>query len=95
MTSDGGAMRGFAIRPEKIRISREPPADAGINSAKGEMWDIAYLGDMTVFYRQAGQRPDRQGIAAECITRGWKIRSAMTKRSGSHSTATPASCLRD
>ncbi len=44
-----GAMRGFAIRPEKIRVSREAPANAGINSVKGEMWDIAYLGDMTVY----------------------------------------------
>ena len=44
-----GAMRGFAIRPEKIRVSREAPATPGVNSAKGEMWDIAYLGDMTVY----------------------------------------------
>ena len=44
-----GTMRGFAIRPEKIRVSREAPATPGINSAKGEMWDIAYLGDMTVY----------------------------------------------
>ena len=44
-----GTMRGFAIRPEKIRVSREAPPTPGINSAKGEMWDIAYLGDMTVY----------------------------------------------
>jgi putrescine transport system ATP-binding protein len=41
---------GFAIRPEKIRISRKQPADPSINSAYGEMWDIAYFGDMTVFH---------------------------------------------
>lgn len=41
---------GFAIRPEKIRISRKEPADASVNSAYGEMWDIAYFGDMTVFH---------------------------------------------
>ncbi|PSH70886.1 polyamine ABC transporter ATP-binding protein [Phyllobacterium brassicacearum] len=41
---------GFAIRPEKIRISRKQPADSSINSAYGEMWDIAYFGDMTVFH---------------------------------------------
>jgi putrescine transport system ATP-binding protein len=45
----GGGSRGFAIRPEKLRVSREPPAQPGVNSAKGELWDIAYLGDMTVF----------------------------------------------
>ncbi|MEK1853224.1 MAG: ABC transporter ATP-binding protein [Phyllobacterium sp.] len=41
---------GFAIRPEKIRISRKQPADPSVNSAYGEMWDIAYFGDMTVFH---------------------------------------------
>jgi len=41
---------GFAIRPEKIRISRKQPADPSINTAFGEMWDIAYFGDMTVFH---------------------------------------------
>jgi putrescine transport system ATP-binding protein len=41
---------GFAIRPEKIRVTRAAPADASVNAAKGEIWDIAYLGDMTVFH---------------------------------------------
>ncbi len=40
---------GVAVRPEKVRVSREPPAEPGINSAKGELWDFAYLGDMTVY----------------------------------------------
>jgi putrescine transport system ATP-binding protein len=43
----------WAIRPEKIRLTREPPApiDAptGANSVKGFVEDIAYLGDMTVY----------------------------------------------
>ncbi len=41
---------GFAIRPEKIRVSRNPPADTSRNAAKGELWDIGYLGDMTVYH---------------------------------------------
>jgi putrescine transport system ATP-binding protein len=41
---------GFAIRPEKIRVSRNPPADVSKNAAKGELWDIGYLGDMTVYH---------------------------------------------
>ncbi|WP_064693875.1 ABC transporter ATP-binding protein [Rhizobium aegyptiacum] len=41
---------GFAIRPEKIRVTRAAPANASVNVAKGEIWDIAYLGDMTVFH---------------------------------------------
>ncbi|KXF78638.1 ABC transporter ATP-binding protein [Paramesorhizobium deserti] len=40
----------FAIRPEKIRIGREKPVDASFNAVEGELWDIAYFGDMTVFH---------------------------------------------
>ncbi|NNG73737.1 ABC transporter ATP-binding protein [Rhizobium laguerreae] len=47
--SAGGAV-GFAIRPEKMRVGRTPPANASVNAARGELWDIAYLGDMTVFH---------------------------------------------
>ena len=39
----------FAIRPEKVRISLDaPPAPAG-NAAQGEVMDIGYLGDFSVF----------------------------------------------
>lgn len=52
-----GSRAGFAIRPEKLRVTRNPPADVTVNAAKGEIWDIAYLGDMTVFHvkLQGGQ----------------------------------------
>jgi putrescine transport system ATP-binding protein len=39
----------FAIRPEKIRVSSKRPADA-VNALQGEVYDIAYLGDMTVYH---------------------------------------------
>jgi len=39
----------FAVRPEKIRISPEPPADTSVNALHGEVWDIGYLGDFSVF----------------------------------------------
>ena len=32
----------FAIRPEKLRLSRKAPDDASINALSGEIWDIAY-----------------------------------------------------
>ena len=38
----------FAIRPEKITLTRERPA-GDANIAKGMVEDIAYLGDMSVF----------------------------------------------
>ncbi|MER9311026.1 ABC transporter ATP-binding protein [Mesorhizobium australicum] len=39
----------FAVRPEKIRVSSKKPADA-VNALEGEVYDIAYLGDMTVYH---------------------------------------------
>ena len=44
-----GQQAGFAVRPEKLRVSRDKPADE-VNAAVGEVWDIGYLGDMTVFH---------------------------------------------
>jgi putrescine transport system ATP-binding protein len=49
----GDAAKGndvaFAIRPEKIRISSRRPENA-VNVLEGEVYDIAYLGDMTTYY---------------------------------------------
>ncbi|MCO5733071.1 ABC transporter ATP-binding protein [Rhizobium sp. SSA_523] len=39
----------FAIRPEKVRISLDAPAETKVNCAYGEVWDIGYLGDFSVF----------------------------------------------
>jgi putrescine transport system ATP-binding protein len=44
-----GAEVWFAIRPEKMKISASKPKDAGTNAVEGEVWDIAYLGDMTTY----------------------------------------------
>lgn len=49
-----GSAAGFAIRPEKLKVSRNAPTDATVNAAEGEVWDIGYLGDMTVFYVKLG-----------------------------------------
>ncbi|MBX5159568.1 MULTISPECIES: ABC transporter ATP-binding protein [unclassified Rhizobium] len=49
-TPSAGSAAGFAIRPEKMRVGRTPPINASVNAARGELWDIAYLGDMTVFH---------------------------------------------
>ncbi|MGA0532474.1 ABC transporter ATP-binding protein [Hansschlegelia sp. KR7-227] len=44
-----GADVALAVRPEKVRISLEPPPATATNVLKGEIWDIAYLGDWSVF----------------------------------------------
>jgi putrescine transport system ATP-binding protein len=40
----------FAIRPEKIAISLDAPADSNINCVAGEVWDIGYLGDVSIYH---------------------------------------------
>ncbi len=43
-----GQNAAAVIRPEKIRVTGEKPAGRA-NALEGEIWDIGYLGDMTVF----------------------------------------------
>ncbi len=38
-----------ALRPEKIRIGREPPPTAGENCVTGQVENIAYLGDLSIY----------------------------------------------
>ncbi|SIQ01540.1 putrescine transport system ATP-binding protein [Rhizobium sp. RU35A] len=47
--ASNGAKVAFAIRPEKVRISLDPPVETDVNTAHGEVWDIGYLGDFSVF----------------------------------------------
>jgi putrescine transport system ATP-binding protein len=52
-----GSTVWFAIRPEKLKLSKKKPAETGVNAMEGEVYDIAYLGDMTVFHvKLAGEK---------------------------------------
>ena len=44
---DPGSTVWLAVRPEKMRISLDPPADGARNVLAGEIWDIGYTGDWT------------------------------------------------
>ena len=48
-----GQAVAVAVRPEKMTISRDKPA-AGGNAIEGEVWDIGYLGDWTVYRVKLG-----------------------------------------
>lgn len=48
-----GSRAWFAVRPEKIHVGRERPPE-GMNAAEGVVWDIGYLGDMTVINVKLG-----------------------------------------
>ena len=59
-----GSTVAFAIRPEKIKVSSKRPADGATNVMEGEIWDLAYLGDMTVYHVKL---PDGQVVKASAL----------------------------
>lgn len=44
-----GQAVAIAVRPEKMTIQREKPGLEAVNVLTGEVWDIGYLGDWTVY----------------------------------------------
>jgi putrescine transport system ATP-binding protein len=44
-----GQAVAIAVRPEKMIIQRDPPTPGTPNVLTGEVWDIGYLGDWTVY----------------------------------------------
>ena len=47
--AEAGSTVAFAIRPEKIKVSSKRP-EGTANVMEGAIWDLAYLGDMTVYH---------------------------------------------
>lgn len=39
-----------AVRPEKMTIAKTPPRETGHNCVEGEVFDIEYLGDVSVYH---------------------------------------------
>lgn len=44
-----GQAVAVAVRPEKMRLSRQKPPPGTPNVLEGAVWDIGYLGDWTVY----------------------------------------------
>ena len=40
----------FAVRPEKVSIDLQSPNDPTVNTASGTVWDIGYVGDISVYH---------------------------------------------
>jgi len=40
----------IAVRPEKLVISKEPPPPGTRNCMTGEVWDIGYLGNLSIYH---------------------------------------------
>jgi putrescine transport system ATP-binding protein len=45
----------YAIRPEKVRIAQGQPESSVTNQIGGIVWDIAYLGDVSIFHAKVGE----------------------------------------
>jgi len=45
-----GERAAVALRPEKIRIGKEPLSEVHANCAHGVVYDIAYLGDLSIYH---------------------------------------------
>jgi len=61
-----GAQAWVAIRPEKIAIDLTRPEEGAHNWVKGEVWDIGYLGDLSIYHVK--------------LASGTMIKSAQTNR---------------
>jgi putrescine transport system ATP-binding protein len=46
---DPGQRVWVALRPEKIRLSKEPPAGDRVNRIKGTVWELGYLGNRSTY----------------------------------------------
>ncbi|EIM74301.1 spermidine/putrescine ABC transporter ATPase [Nitratireductor aquibiodomus RA22] len=72
--AEKGANVWFAVRPEKIDISRNRPESA-VNAVEGEVWDIAYLGDMTIHHVKLD---DGRIVKASSINRRRAVEDVLT-----------------
>ncbi|WP_029349751.1 ABC transporter ATP-binding protein [Bosea sp. 117] len=45
-----GDQAWIAIRPEKVRVDLDPPVEQGVNCLSGTIWDIGYLGDLSIYH---------------------------------------------
>ncbi|MGO9933798.1 MAG: ABC transporter ATP-binding protein [Steroidobacteraceae bacterium] len=43
-----------ALRPEKIRLSKQPPGGEGVNQIKGVVWELGYLGNRSTYRVKTG-----------------------------------------
>ena len=50
LTAPAGGTAWFAVRPEKMAVSLEKPVDISVNALSGEVNDIGYLGDISIYH---------------------------------------------
>ncbi|WP_346907648.1 ABC transporter ATP-binding protein [uncultured Roseibium sp.] len=58
----------YAIRPEKIRIALGEEPQHKVNATSAVVWDIAYLGDVSIFHSKVGENSTLRSTVAN-VTR--------------------------
>lgn len=59
-----GSNAAFAIRPEKVRISLDKPEPSNANVIPGEVWDIAYMGDVSIYHIKIAETETVRAVVA-------------------------------
>jgi putrescine transport system ATP-binding protein len=77
ITGTEGMPVTVALRPEKIHVSRKPPADPAFNTVKGTVKELSYFGSFTVYHlalasgaRLKVTQPNTQRHADDALTWG-------------------------
>lgn len=66
---DPGEDVAFIIRPEKMRLAA-PTGAATANSVEGEVWDIAYLGDLSIYRIKLDDGPRWRAVRLNRVRAG-------------------------
>ena len=51
--AQAGEIVWYAVRPEKMRIAHGRPEPGSVNQIGGQVWDIAYLGDISIIHSKS------------------------------------------
>lgn len=54
-TAKSGDTVWYAIRPEKVRVAKGRADPGSVNAVTGPVWDIAYLGDVSIIHAKIGE----------------------------------------
>lgn len=65
-----GQERWVSVRPEDVRLEKEPPADTRYNYAQGVVKEIAYLGSSAIYHVQL---PNGRIIKSSVVSSRWYL----------------------
>jgi putrescine transport system ATP-binding protein len=68
-----GAAVGVAVRPEKIRVGREPPLPAPENCTTGKVVEVGYLGDTSIYKVRVGESCVIKAVLANVGGGGYRV----------------------